>query len=92
MMLRDQAESSQDTRLIEQMGLDVFDYESVARFRNRMKNNRPGHVWEDFDDTPFLYRLGAVGRAEDESMHPTAAGLLMFGYDYEIVKEFPNYL
>jgi predicted HTH transcriptional regulator len=24
-------------------------------------------------------------------MHPTAAGLLMFGYEYEIVKEFPNY-
>ena len=91
MMLRDQAESSQDTHLIEQMGLDVFDYDSVSRYRNRMKNNRPGHVWEDFDDPQFLYRLGAVGRSEAGSLHPTAAGLLMFGYDYEIVKEFPNY-
>ena len=91
MMLRDQAESSQDTHLIERMGMDVFDYESVARYRNRMKNNRPGHVWEDFDDSQFLYRLGATGRAEDETMHPTVAGLLMFGFDYEIVKEFPNY-
>ena len=56
MMLRDQAESSQDTHLIERMGMDIFDYESVARYRNRMKNNRPGHVWEDFDDSQFLYR------------------------------------
>jgi len=24
-------------------------------------------------------------------MHPTAAGLLMFGFEYEIVKEFPYY-
>lgn len=91
MMLRDQAESSQDTHLIERMGMDIFDYESVARYRNRMKNNRPGHVWEDFDDSQFLYRLGAAGRSEDETMHPTVAGLLMFGFDYEIVKEFPNY-
>lgn len=91
MMLRDQAERSEDTRLIEQMDLDVFDYDSVARYRNRMKINRPGHVWEDFDDAQFLYRLGAAGRSEDGAMHPTAAGLLMFGYDYEIVKEFPNY-
>lgn len=91
MMMRDQADSSQDTRLMDQMGVDVFDYDSVARYRNRMRNNRPGHVWEDFDDVQFLYRLGAVGRSEDGKMHPTAAGLLMFGNDYEIVKEFPNY-
>ena len=91
MMMRDQAECSQDTTLLEEMGLDVFDSDSVARYRNRMKNNRPGHVWEDFDDAQFLYRLGAVSRSEDGEMHPTVAGLLMFGYDYEIVKEFPNY-
>ena len=91
MMLRDQAESSQDTHIIDQMELDVFDYESVSRYRRRMENNRPGHVWEDFDDAQFLYRLGAVGRSEDGKMHPTVAGLLMFGFDYEIVREFPNY-
>lgn len=91
MMLRDQSERSQDMLVLDKMGLDVFDYDSVKRYRNRMRINRPGHVWEDFDDTQFLYRLGAVGRAEDGSLHPTAAGLLMFGFDFEIVREFPNY-
>ncbi len=38
-----------------------------------------------------LFKLGAVGRGEDGKLHPTAAGLLMFGFEYEIVKEYPNY-
>ena len=90
-MMRDQSERSQDMLVLTEMALDVLDYDSVHRYRNRMKIHRPGHVWEDYDDEQFLYRLGAAGRAEDGSMHPTAAGLLMFGYDYEIVREFPNY-
>lgn len=56
-----------------------------------MKTYRPGHVWEELEDVDFLYKLGAVGRSSDGKMHPTAAGLLMFGYEYEIVKEFPAY-
>lgn len=91
MMIRDQSDRSQDMLVLTEMQLDVLDYDSVHRYRNRMKIHRPGHVWEDYDDEQFLYRLGAVGRSEDGAMHPTAAGLLMFGYDYEIVREFPNY-
>lgn len=90
-MIRDQSERSQDMLVLAEMELDVFDYDSVHRYRNRMKIHRPGHVWEDYDDVQFLYRLGAVGRSENGTMHPTAAGLLMLGYDYEIVRKFPNY-
>ena len=90
-MLRDAAIKSQDMAVLEEMGLDVFDYDSVKRYRIRMKTYRPGHVWEELEDVEFLYKLGAVGRSSDGKMHPTAAGLLMFGYEYEIVKEFPAY-
>ncbi|MBO5659919.1 MAG: AAA family ATPase, partial [Bacteroidaceae bacterium] len=89
-MLRDAATQTQDTLLIEQMDLSVFDYDSVHRYRNRLRNHRPGHVWDELDDVTFLYRLGAVGRGEDGMMHPTVAGLLMFGFEYEIVKHFPH--
>ena len=27
----------------------------------------------------------------DGLLHPTRAGLLMFGYEYEIAAEYPNY-
>lgn len=90
-MLQDAAMQTRDMRVLDQMGLDVLDMGSVQRYRARMKDCRPGHVWETLEDTEFLYKLGAVGRGASENLHPTAAGLLMFGYEYEIVKEFPCY-
>lgn len=90
-MMRDQADISQDLRVLEHMSLEVFDYDSIKRYRIRMMNLRPGHVWESFDNIDFLQKLGATDRGEDGKPHPTIAGLLMFGFEYEIVKEFPNY-
>ncbi|MBR6643540.1 MAG: putative DNA binding domain-containing protein [Lachnospiraceae bacterium] len=90
-MMRDASVKTQDMLVLPEMGLDVFDYNSVYRYRIRMKNYRPGHVWEELEDEEFLYKLGAIGRSSDGKMHPTAAGLLMFGHEYEIVKEYPNY-
>lgn len=90
-MLRDASVKTQDMMVLEKMDMDVFDYDSIHRYRIRMKNYRSGHVWEELEDVDFLYKLGAVGRGEDGKMHPTAAGLLMFGYEYEIVKEYPGY-
>ncbi len=90
-MLRDAAVQTQDMRVLEKMDRDVLDADTIRRYRIRMKNHRPGHVWEELEDEAFLYRLGALGRGEDGLLHPTAAGLLMFGFEYEIVKEFPYY-
>ncbi|MDR0381711.1 MAG: putative DNA binding domain-containing protein [Oscillospiraceae bacterium] len=86
-MMRDQSEISQDTRVLEQLDLDAFDYESVRRYRTRLQNIRPYHVWENLEPTEFLQKLGCIGRDENGRLHPTAAGVLMFGYEYEIVKE-----
>lgn len=91
-MQRDAAIKTQDMNVLENMEPDVFDYACVQRFRARMKNYRPGHTWEELEDSEFLYKLGAVGRGEDGKMHPTAAGLLMFGYKHEIIKEYPDFL
>ncbi len=67
-----------------------FDKESIQRYRNRMANLRPGHVWEGLSDADFLYRLRAIDKSKNDGrLHPTAAGLLMFGYEYEITKIFP---
>lgn len=90
-MLRDAAIQAQDMAVLENMDLTVFDYGSVKRYRTRMETDRPGHAWEGLEDVEFLYKLGAVGRSGNGKMCPTAAGLLMFGYEYEIVKEYPAY-
>ena len=38
-----------------------------------------------------MEKIGAAGVGEDGKLHPTTAGLLMFGEEYHIVREFPEY-
>ena len=90
-MMRDQSEVSQDLRVLEQLSLDAFDCESVRRYRIRWQSLKPNHVWENLEDSDFLHKIGCIGRSESGKLHPTAAGVLMFGFEYEIVKEYPNY-
>ncbi|MDR1135423.1 MAG: hypothetical protein LBL49_04490 [Clostridiales Family XIII bacterium] len=66
-------------------------WNTVKAYRNVMKISRPDHVWAKLDDDDFLLKLGAISRGEDERLHPTSAGLLMFGFEYEIVREYPYY-
>lgn len=91
-MLRDASAQSQDMLVLEDTGLEVLDLDSVHRYRQRMASYRPGHVWEELDDRDFLYKLGALGRGSaNGEIHPTATDLFMFGFEYEIVRKFPNY-
>lgn len=90
-MLRDSSNETQDMLILENMPLSVFDYNTVKGYRNVMRSTRPNHVWGDLDDDDFLIKLGAISRGEDEKLHPTAAGLLMFGFEHEIVREYANY-
>ena len=89
-MVRDAAVRSPDMHLVRSMGLEALNPESVRSFRQRMKLYRPGHAWENMDDTAFLQKIGAIGDA-DSSLHPTSAGLLMFGNQQDIIREYPNY-
>ena len=90
-MLRDAAMRTQDMIVLDNLDLDALNRESLHSYRTRMQACRPGHVWEGNSDQEFLYKIGAVGRDKQGVFHPTGAGLLMFGNEYEIVKEFPNY-
>lgn len=90
-MYRDKAVKTQDMLVLEKMDFDVFCYDTIRSYRNVMRLTRPEHVWTDLEDGDFLYRIGAVAYGEDRKLHPTAAGLLMFGYEYEIVREYPYY-
>ncbi|MDR2571723.1 MAG: putative DNA binding domain-containing protein [Oscillospiraceae bacterium] len=90
-MMRDQSSTSQDMRVLEQLDLDAFDYDSVRRYRIELDNTRSNHVWRELEATEFLQKLGCIARDNEGLLRPTSAGVLMFGYDYEIVKEYPNY-
>lgn len=90
-MFRDAALVPQDAKVLKEMDLSVFCPETVRAYRQIFKNVHAGHVWNALDDEIFLRRIGAVGPSEDGVYHPTAAGLLTFGYEYEILREFSQY-
>jgi predicted HTH transcriptional regulator len=63
----------------------------VRAYHQYFISANPGHPWSKLPDELFLRRIGAIGMADDGCYYPTSAGLLMFGYEYEIVREFPQY-
>lgn len=90
-MFRDASASTLDATPIKQMDMSVFCEESVNGYRNVYRNTNPHHLWNKLDNEMFLRRIKAVAMADDGCYHPTEAGLLMFGYEYEITSYFPQY-
>lgn len=92
LMIRDSALVTDDNKLLTDLDVSVFCPETVRSYRNIFKLIRQNHLWNREDDAMFLRRIGAVREDKDTGkFHPTVAGLLMFGYEYEITSVFPNY-
>ena len=92
-MLRDQAIETPDATIVEEWGLDVLDQPTVDAYRTMLRARRPDHPWLNLTDDEFLWRLGAADRVPgDGTLHPTRAGLLMFGDERYIAREFAAYL
>ena len=91
-MARDSAEGATDKLVLTAIDLDALSAETIGAYRNVFAGYRPDHPWTHLGNEEFLLRLGAVGRsAEDGMVHPTRAGLLMFGEAWRITDEYPNY-
>ena len=91
-MLRDQTEETMDMKVLEDMEMSDLNLETVHAYRNRHSAYRSEHVWEALKDDEYLERIGAAKHAKfDGKLHPTAAGLLMFGEEYKILYEYPEY-
>ena len=90
-MFRDAALSSQDAKVLKEMDMTVFCEETIRSYRQVFRLTHPNHLWNQLEDEVFLRRIGAMAMGDDGQFHPTVAGLLVFGYEYEIVREFPQY-
>lgn len=91
-MMRDASPSAEDAKLVPAVGIESVCTDALLGYRRALETARPDHPWLTLGNEDFLLRLGAAGRAGgDGGLHPTRAGLLMFGQEYEIVREFPYY-
>ena len=52
------------------MTTDVFDMDTIRRYRQRMDNLRPGHVWSELAVEDFLHRIGAMARDGSRKLSP----------------------
>ena len=91
-MLLDQSRLTTDMKILENLDLSVFDKESVKSYRIWFENEHRGNAWLKLPNDEFLERIGAAGNdLRDKYMHPTGAGLLMFGLEHTITREYPNF-
>ena len=71
-------------KILQDMSLEVLNSETVHAYRNRHMAYRTEHVWERLSDEEYLERIGAAKMSvKDHTLYPTAAGLLMFGEEFE---------
>ena len=91
-MLRDQANETSDMKVLDTIPLTDLNQETIQSYRNYHRHTTDGHPFSNYTDDEYLRSIGAARISEkDGKLHPTAAGLLMFGNDYDIVLEFPEY-
>lgn len=91
-MLRDQPEETSDMKVLDDFKICDLNDETIKAYRNRHMLLSSHHPWENLEKNDYLERIGAIAVSRnDKKLHPTAAGLLMFGEEYLIVKEFPEY-
>lgn len=90
-MSYDNAERA-DRRALEDLSVDSLNEMTVNRYRTVFAGNKPTSPWNKDSREDFLYHIGALARGGDGGMHPTLAGLLAFGNEYEITNVLPHYL
>ena len=91
-MLRDQSDTSADSRVLDNVSIDVLNADSIKAYRSRFKLIREEHVWNKLPTNEFLMKIGAAKISElDGKIHPTLGGLIFFGEFINIMDELPNF-
>ena len=91
-MLRDQTERTMDMEILDKVSIEDLNYDTIHGYRNSHRTLKEGHPFERLGDPEYLRSIGSAAVSEEDGqLHPTAAGMLMFGNEYDIVRHFPEY-
>lgn len=89
-MLRDSEDSDRDSEPLTRAGIECLDTDTVDSYLKELNAHRPNHPWTRMSREEFLINSRSAAMAAGE-LHPTAAGLLMFGRSNCILGSFPDY-
>lgn len=81
-----------DRKPLDRFSLFSFCDETITRYRSIFTNLKPEHPWNNDSKEDFLYHIGALSKGASGQLYPTQAGLLAFGYEYEITDYLPQFL
>ncbi len=81
-----------DMEVLDKVPIEDLNYDTIHGYRNSHRSLKEGHPFERLSDHEYLRSIGAAAISEEDGkLHPTAAGMLMFGDEYNIVRHFPEY-
>lgn len=91
-MLRDNDINSQDSYIVEKLTINDLCKDTIEKYRTYFINHKgKDHPFSNEPIELFLKHINAAKLDSAEILRPTKAGLLMFGYNYDIINVFPNY-
>lgn len=77
--------------IVDQRGYFDLNVSTVDKYHMLFRLASTDHEWLSLDRHDFLVRIGALEMLGDGQYAVTAAGLLMFGRERDIVRVFPSY-
>lgn len=89
-MIRDSESGNQDGSPIENMDTSCFDDDTISRYLSEIGSHRSNHPWLKISREEFLQLSGAAVK-NGTTLHPTEAGLLMFGKNHCIRRNLEYY-
>lgn len=90
-MIRDSEPNTSDKLILDATNIDSIDLTTLADYRDSLRVYNGGHPWLKLGNEDFMEVIGSAGYGTDGKLHPTRAGLLMFGKEYRITDEYPDY-
>lgn len=91
-MIAESSNMTKDSIVLPEYSLDDIDRDTLARYRQIFAVRKPDNDWNSLDDIEFLKRIGAWAKDRVNNREGlTAAGLLVFGVEMNILSYFPNY-
>jgi predicted HTH transcriptional regulator len=90
-MFADQRDISVDSEIIDEMGLDALNADTIKGYRVIFEQLHEGHPWNKLYKDEFLIKIKAAAKNKNGDVSPTVAGLLMFGDADRITDIFSDY-